>query len=154
MDHAITTTIIASATAIGGLFIKSYLDKKSEKRKQPAPIESVTDISGSWNIFVNNSNGINPNARLEIHQEGNKVTAVCNYYRKKDGTEKRMTFDYEGIYSAGQLALTFRQREIPDVVIGAVVLKLIDRNKFEGRTSFWHHEKHYLDGDDFKLVRE
>lgn len=152
MDSTIIAAIIGFIAIIIGALIPVVI-KLFRHRSEKPPI-NITDISGTWNVYVSESKSSLPNARFEIKQDGKKITATCQYLTKKDGTEKKMLFDYSGVYWAGQMVLTFYQREVPDMAIGAVVLKLIDKNKFVGRTTFWHHEKHYLDGDDFQLIRE
>jgi hypothetical protein len=99
----------------------------------------LPSLSGRWAGF--SPEGPYPgqqNSVMEIEQRGGFISATI-VRDVKDGTR---VFDYEGIYTSGQLVLFFEDRIGRGYIVGAVVLHLSnDLNRLDGYSCYYSHKQ-------------
>ncbi len=103
-------------------------------------------IDGDWRIHITETSqnrGI-----LTIDQQGARVRAFLKF---PDGSR---SFVYMGRFSSGHLVLTFEQKKLESLNVGAMVFRLgSGGNTMIGRTLFWHNDRSEFVSDQCEAIK-
>lgn len=130
------------------LFIKRVMLPWAQNLFYDAP-----SLSGDWQVYYSTDSSSDSAGTLHLKHFGRRLDGKARLWRNRAGEEVDRKLLFRGSFRAGQVLASYEDEHLKGYVVGVVLLKLMGKDRFVGKSVYCHPSQDTVEAYDLCLRR-